>query len=217
MGAADIERVIANFVAGARAAFALGADAVELHAHGAYLLASFLSPRSNARADAFGGTQARRTEVLRRIVAGARAAVPPTAPLIVKINGAAGGPAGLAPAEAAEAARICRAAGADAVEVFGGMPARGRAPPRAHLAAVRAAVDAVVIASGGFVELAEMEAAVARGDCDLVALGRPLIRQPGLVRRFRDGTAAAADCIGCNGCVKWTSVRENPLKCVAKK
>jgi 2,4-dienoyl-CoA reductase-like NADH-dependent reductase (Old Yellow Enzyme family) len=218
MSHADIDRVIQNFVSGAQAAFSNGADVVELHSNSSYLLARFLSPKSNHRTDEFGGTQAARTEVHRRIIAGIRKAVLPTRPILVKMNGFARGPTGLSVPEAVEAAKICEAAGADGIEVFAGMPRRGKRVNRAHTAAIRKDVKAVVIASGGFVQLKDMEDAVARQKyCDMVSLSRPLIRQPDLVKLFRDGKVTGADCVGCNRCQKATSVKENPLRCVRKK
>jgi 2,4-dienoyl-CoA reductase-like NADH-dependent reductase (Old Yellow Enzyme family) len=136
----------------------------------------------------------------------------------VKFNGIAEGPTGLTAAEAVEIAAILRAAGADGLEVFGGMPPKGKPAKREHIRAIRKATDAVLIASGGFLDVEEMARAVAEEKiCDFISLSRPLIRQPDLVKRFRDGTAKVADCISCNGCLKWTSMGEKPLKCVAKK
>jgi 2,4-dienoyl-CoA reductase-like NADH-dependent reductase (Old Yellow Enzyme family) len=218
MSRADIDRAIQNFISGAQLAFSNGADVVELHSNGGYLLASFLSPKSNHRTDEFGGTQAARTEVHRRIIAGIRKAVLPTHPILVKLNGFAGGPTGLSVPEAVEVAKLCEAAGADGIEVFAGMPPGGKKVNRAHTSAIRKAVKAVIIASGGFVELKDMEDAVAvQKYCDMVSLSRPVIRQPDLVKLFREGKVTRADCIGCNGCSKATSIKENPLRCVLKK
>jgi 2,4-dienoyl-CoA reductase-like NADH-dependent reductase (Old Yellow Enzyme family) len=218
MSAADIERVIGSFVSAAQTSYSVGADVVELHASGAYLLASFLSPKTNHRNDGYGGSQTKRTEILRQIVSGIRAVALPTAPLLVKVNGIADGPAGLTVEEAAEVAAIARGAGVDGIEVLGGIVAKGKAGPRNHVRAIRKATDAVVIASGGFLSIEDMEKAVF-GDkiCDLISLSRPLIRQPDLVRLFKEGRTRQADCISCNGCLKWTSIGEKPLKCVAKK
>jgi 2,4-dienoyl-CoA reductase (NADPH2) len=55
MDGGDVERVIAAFAAGARRAKEAGFDAVELHGGTGYLLTQFLSPRTNLRADGWGG------------------------------------------------------------------------------------------------------------------------------------------------------------------
>jgi 2,4-dienoyl-CoA reductase-like NADH-dependent reductase (Old Yellow Enzyme family) len=213
MSQPDIERVIRNFINAAKTSYSLGADVVELHSSGPYLLASFLSPKTNHRNDDFGGTQKKRAEILRRIVSGIRAVVLPTAPLLVKVNGSDSGPSGLTIDEAVEVATICRSAGVDAIEVFGGMPAKGKAGQRDHVRAIRKATDAVIIASGGFLNIEEMEkAVVGEKICDLISLSRPLIRQPDLVKLFKEGKTRQADCVSCNGCLEWTSIGEKPLK-----
>jgi len=75
-----------QFVAGAKQAFDAGFKGVELHAAHGYLLAQFLSPRSNLRTDAFGGTPAKRAAVLLRIITAIRAATSPAFCIGVKLN-----------------------------------------------------------------------------------------------------------------------------------
>jgi 2,4-dienoyl-CoA reductase-like NADH-dependent reductase (Old Yellow Enzyme family) len=218
MSRADIERVIRDFIFAAKSSYSLGADVVEVHSNGGYLLASFLSPKSNHRTDEFGGTQSKRTEILRQIISGIRTVVLPTVGLLVKFNGFQGEPSGLTVEEAVEVAKICEAAGVDGIEVFGGVLPKGKEKGKDYLRAIRKETNAVIIASGGFLTLEEMEeAVVGEKSCDLISLSRPLIRQPNLVKLFKEGKIRKAECIGCNGCMKWTSLGEKPLKCVAKK
>jgi 2,4-dienoyl-CoA reductase-like NADH-dependent reductase (Old Yellow Enzyme family) len=205
MNHSDIDRVVANFVRAARMAFSIGVDAVQVHASGPYLLAQFLSPNLNHRSDAFGGTQAKRTEVVRRIISDIRRAVMKTQPLLVKINGT------VAVDDLVQTAKICADAGADAIEVLD-----HQSGGSSRLRAIRRCVGVPLISSGGFRELEHMEEVVREGVCDLVSLSRPLIRQPDLVALFRQGKVKVAQCIGCSGCLAWTSMRENPLRCVAK-
>jgi 2,4-dienoyl-CoA reductase-like NADH-dependent reductase (Old Yellow Enzyme family) len=77
--------------------------------------------------------------------------------------------------------------------------------------AIREAVEIPVIAVGGLHRLADLEGALARGDADLVSMGRPLILEPDLPAKFRDGRSKAARCIRCNFCGVIDEAR--PLRC----
>jgi hypothetical protein len=55
--------------------------------------------------------------------------------------------------------------------------------------------------------LSVMEAAVAEGKCDMVALSRPFIREPDLVNKLRSGRSVRAECISCNQCFDETGIR----------
>jgi 2,4-dienoyl-CoA reductase-like NADH-dependent reductase (Old Yellow Enzyme family) len=63
-------------------------------------------------------------------------------------------------------------------------------------------VGVPLICVGGMRSLGVMESAVESGGADLVALCRPLIREPDLPRKLRDGTASRAACVSCNGCTR---------------
>ncbi|HEY0180530.1 MAG TPA: oxidoreductase, partial [Dokdonella sp.] len=83
---AGIEKIVADFRAAAVRATAAGFELVEIHAAHGYLLHEFLSPLSNRRDDAYGGTLANRARVLREIVAAVREVWPPPAPLFVRVS-----------------------------------------------------------------------------------------------------------------------------------
>ena len=77
---------------------------------------------------------------------------------------------------------------------------------------VRSAVTVPVICTGGFQTGSVIEAAIARGDCDAVSIGRPLIANNDLVDVFRRGQdRAERPCTYCNRCL--VNVVENPLGC----
>jgi 2,4-dienoyl-CoA reductase-like NADH-dependent reductase (Old Yellow Enzyme family) len=58
-----------------------------------------------------------------------------------------------------------------------------------------------VIGLGGFRTFRSMESAVLKGRADLVSLSRPFIREPALVRLFREGAVSKSECISCNKCL----------------
>src|SRR3546814_19691853 len=73
MTRADMDRVVADFVAAARRAGRAGFDMLEVHAAHGYLLASFITPLTNHRADEYGGSLDKRLrfplEVFHRVPA----------------------------------------------------------------------------------------------------------------------------------------------------
>ena len=84
----DIEAVIEGFARCAKVLVDAGFTGVQLHAAHGYLLSQFLSPRSNQRADQWGGALENRARLLLACVARVRAAVGPRVPISVKLNSA---------------------------------------------------------------------------------------------------------------------------------
>ena len=85
---AQIEAIIARFVNSAQLAEQAGFDGVQIHAAHGYLLSQFLSPLSNVRTDAWGGSLANRARLLLEIVRQVRAAVSADFTVAVKLNSA---------------------------------------------------------------------------------------------------------------------------------
>src|ERR1700756_3720570 len=81
-----IQKIISAFTTAARRACEAGFRVIEIHAAHGYLLHEFLSPLSNQRTDAYGGSFENRTRLLREIVAAVRGAWPERAPLFVRIS-----------------------------------------------------------------------------------------------------------------------------------
>jgi 2,4-dienoyl-CoA reductase-like NADH-dependent reductase (Old Yellow Enzyme family) len=210
----EIWSLIDAYVAAMARAKAAGCDGVQLHiAHG-YLLSAFLSPHTNRRTDAWGGSLENRCRILQEIVTRGRRAVGPVFPVLAKVNTTDGfaGEGYLTLADVVTAVRWLAAWGVNAVEVSGGhREAKGvmsrtdvETPEQeAYFAgaarAVKAAMDVPVILVGGLRSLSVMEQVVASGTADLVALSRPFVCEPDLVNRLRAGQAGAI-CSSCNAC-----------------
>ncbi|KAB8349864.1 hypothetical protein FH972_023877 [Carpinus fangiana] len=88
MTAADIETVVGQFQRAAQLSHQAGFKGVELHAAHGYLLAQFLSPLSNTRQDAWGGTPAKRAKIVCDVVEAIRQVVPKEFAVGIKINSA---------------------------------------------------------------------------------------------------------------------------------
>jgi 2,4-dienoyl-CoA reductase-like NADH-dependent reductase (Old Yellow Enzyme family) len=117
----DMERIAAEFVAGARLAKDAGFDAVEIHMGHGYLLSQFISPRYNRRRDEYGGNAAQRTrypaEILKRVLD----AVGKDLAVTCKICVTEGYKGGAGAAEAVEVAKVLEREGAHLLVLSGGM------------------------------------------------------------------------------------------------
>jgi 2,4-dienoyl-CoA reductase-like NADH-dependent reductase (Old Yellow Enzyme family) len=67
--------------------------------------------------------------------------------------------------------------------------------------AVRAATGAPIVLVGGMRTIGTMERLVRDGEADFIALARPLIREPDLVRQLVEGRTGRVDCTSCNLCL----------------
>lgn len=181
---ADLARLRDAFADAARRAGRLGIDAVQIHAAHGYLLHEFLSPLSNRRTDAYGGSLENRMRFPLEVYDAVRAAFPADRPVTVRVSGTDWAPGGWDIEETVALARALEARGCAAIHVSsGGLDAGQKIPvgpnyqvPLAR--AVKAAVSIPVIAVGLITEPEQAEAIVATGDADLVALARTVLYDP---------------------------------------
>lgn len=124
MQADDIARTVQHFGDAVRLAGDCGFDAVELHAGHGYLISQFLSPWTNRRTDAYGGSLEGRLRFAREVMAEVRRAAGNTLAVLVKTNLRDGFPGGLELEEAVQVAQALEAEGADALVLTGGFVSR---------------------------------------------------------------------------------------------
>jgi 2,4-dienoyl-CoA reductase (NADPH2) len=195
----DLDWVVERFVDAARRAQRAGFDGIELHGGHGYLLHAFASPASNTREDRWGGSVEGRAELLGTVVRAVRAAVGPDFPLWARLGMfEAHRDPGQRPDDALVTMGLAVDAGLDAVHVTAyGEPmvatgiVDGHTPhvPGALLpyaALARRELGVPVIAMGRLTPEAA-EQAIADGHADLIAMGRPLIADPDLPNKLRDG------------------------------
>lgn len=184
MTAHDIEAVTAAFVTAAARAKAAGFRVIEIHAAHGYLLHEFLSPLSNQRDDAYGGSFANRTRLLREVVTGVRTAWPEQAPLFVRISATDWVAGGWSVDESVELARQLKPLGVDLIDCSsGGNAARATIPigpgyqtPFAEQIRREAAV--LTGAVGLITAPLQAEHIVGTGQADVVLIARELLRDP---------------------------------------
>jgi 2,4-dienoyl-CoA reductase-like NADH-dependent reductase (Old Yellow Enzyme family) len=184
MTAADIDDVLAAFVAGAKRAVRIGFDAVELHAAHGYLLHSFVSPISNTRSDGYGGSMERRMRFPLDVVRAIRAVIPKGTPLGARMTGNDWQEGGLVPDDAVVFAKALKKAGLDYVCVSsGGITADTRPTMVAGLNvgfAARVKREAAIATRtvGLIATPKQAEAIVASGKVDMVAMARAFLDDP---------------------------------------
>jgi 2,4-dienoyl-CoA reductase-like NADH-dependent reductase (Old Yellow Enzyme family) len=166
------------FVDATRRALTAGFDLVEVHAAHGYLLHQFLSPLSNHREDAYGGSLEGRMRFPLEVVEAVRAAWPAERPLVVRVSAVDGSSEGITLDDTVAFARELKARGVDAVDVSGGgigggwEHALGYGYQVPFAARIRAEADIPTMAVGLIVDARQAEAVVADGAADLVALAR---------------------------------------------
>ncbi|HEU5040894.1 MAG TPA: tRNA-dihydrouridine synthase, partial [Gemmatimonadales bacterium] len=163
---------------------AAGFDLLELHlAHG-YLLASFISPLTNRRADEYGGPLANRMRYPLEIVSRVRAAWPAAKPLSVRISATDWAPGGMEAQDAVEVARMAVAAGADIVDVSAGQtvpeakPVYGRQFQTPFSDRIRHEARVPTMTVGNISSAADVNTILAAGRADLVVLARAHLYDP---------------------------------------
>ena len=185
MDRADMDRVRDEFVAAARAADAAGFDMIEMHAAHGYLLASFLSPITNKRDDAYGGALENRLRFPLEVFGAMRAAWPADKPMSVRISAHDWmGEEGVTPEEAVAIAAAFKAAGADAINVSSGQtdkaeqPVYGRMFQAPFSDRIRNELDVPTMVAGNIYEPDHVNSILMAGRADLVLLARPHLSDP---------------------------------------
>jgi 2,4-dienoyl-CoA reductase-like NADH-dependent reductase (Old Yellow Enzyme family) len=229
MSERDILHTIQAFADAAGRAKEAGFDAVQLHSAHGYLIHAFNSPASNWRSDAWGGTLARRTHFLEAVTAAVRDVVGDDYPVFVKLGAVDFCRDGLTEDDGVEIISHLAEMGLDAVEISGGIahPAARRSKSAGNVRPgilsqdreayflsiarkARYATDVPIILVGGMRSREVMEQILDQGSADMISVCRPLIREPDLPNRLRDGQPAAT-CISCNQC--WPREGELGISC----
>jgi len=180
----DMARVREAFVAAALRAARIGFDAIELHlAHG-YPLHSFLSPISNKRTDAYGGSFENRLRFPLTVVQAVRAVLAPGIPLGARITGSDWLDEGITPDDAVALAKALKSAGLSfACVSSGGISSDARNPSTAGYNVpmaerVRREAGLAARAVGLIASPKQADAIVADGKADMVALARAFLDEP---------------------------------------
>jgi 2,4-dienoyl-CoA reductase-like NADH-dependent reductase (Old Yellow Enzyme family) len=181
---AGIERVKAGFAAAARRALAAGFDVVEVHSAHGYLLHEFLSPLSNHRTDAYGGSFDNRIRLLLETVDAVRSEWPANLPLFVRISATDWTEGGWDIEQSVALARLLPQHNVDLVDCSSGGNVSGATIPTGpgyqvpFAARIRSEAGIATSAVGQITSPAQADQIVRTGEADLVLLARQMLRDP---------------------------------------
>ena len=202
----EINSVKENFIHAAIRAKEAGFDGVQIHAAHFFFLSRFISPAVNHRNDEYGGSTQKRARILIEILEEIKKAAP-SLHVTVKINSSDFTFNGLDEKESLFICKMLAEAGIDSIEVSGnGTSVAGIRPHEnegyfANFAARLAEeVNAPVILVGGMRSLDFMNEVLNKTKIELISLSRPLLCEPDLPNKFKDGISSESKCVSCNRC-----------------
>jgi 2,4-dienoyl-CoA reductase-like NADH-dependent reductase (Old Yellow Enzyme family) len=232
MTTAEIGEVIKAFGASALLAKKSGFDAVQIHAAHGYLLSQFLSPFFNRRSDSYGGPIENRARIVIEVLKSVRSAVGRDYPVLIKVNSEDFVPNGLNVDEMLVVAKMLEMEGIDAIEMSGGTVYASGAfsairtgnfntPAKEVFYRVAAArfkegIKVPLMLVGGIRSPEVASQLVEEGLTDYISLSRPLIREPGLINRWKSGDMGRSRCISDNACFG-PAVKGEGLYCLREK
>ena len=207
----EIKTVIDNYVSATLRAKKAGFDAVELHGGMGYLINQFLSKATNKRNDEYGGSLENRVRFAREMILAIKETVGKDYPIIFRMSGDDFVEEGLKIGESVEIAKIIEQSGADAFNVSPGwheskIPIMLMSIPRMAYTflseRVKSQVKVPVTTSVRINTLKLAEEILDNEQADLVSIGRPLIVDPELPTKYKNGQLDdIRTCIACNqGC-----------------
>ncbi|HEY6821729.1 MAG TPA: bifunctional salicylyl-CoA 5-hydroxylase/oxidoreductase [Burkholderiales bacterium] len=180
----EMEKVLADFEKSARYADQAGFDMLEIHmAHG-YLLASFISPLTNQRKDAYGGPIENRMRFPLQVFKACRKIWPEKKPMSARISATDWAPGGLSGEDLISLTRMLKEAGCDLIDCSTGQtvptqkPVYGRMYQASYSDWVRNEVGIATMTVGAITTADQVNTLLAAGKADLVALARPHLANP---------------------------------------
>ncbi|HKH95227.1 MAG TPA: bifunctional salicylyl-CoA 5-hydroxylase/oxidoreductase [Beijerinckiaceae bacterium] len=181
---ADMDRITAEFVQAAERGERAGFDMLELHCAHGYLLASFLSPLTNRRGDAYGGSIENRLRYPLEVFDAMRAVWPKHKPMSVRISATDWAEGGVTGEDAVAIARAFAEHGVDLVDVSTGQTVREARPIYGRMFQtpfsdqIRNEAQVATMCVGNITSADQVNTILAAGRADLVALARPHLVDP---------------------------------------
>jgi 2,4-dienoyl-CoA reductase-like NADH-dependent reductase (Old Yellow Enzyme family)/thioredoxin reductase len=211
----EIQTLVRAYGRAAARAKKAGMDFVEIHGAHGYLITQFLSPFSNKRKDAYGGTEQKRLRFASEVYLAVRRAVGDAYPVTIRLSGDEMVDGGMTIRDAVKVARHLEGLGIDAFHISAGVYGsyvKGHMIPPMVIedgpllrlsAAVKKAVKVPIIAVGKLRTPEIVERALKTKQADFVAIGRTLLADPEWPNKVRANRLADINkCIACNqGCI----------------
>ena len=226
MDQSDIDEMIGKFAAAAGRAVEAGLDMVHLHGAHGYLLCAFLSPFSNKRDDAYGGSLSNRARFPLELIAAVRSAVGPDYPIGYRLSADEYVDGGLTIDETVEFSKLLVEAGIDLIDVSGGiyeslsMLLQGPEAPKGGFVRNAQLIKSAV-GDGAAVSVAQrlndpnLANEVLRSGIDFITLSRAFHADPYYVRRLEeDRPQDIIPCIACYHCSSLLMLSEH-VRCAS--
>jgi anthraniloyl-CoA monooxygenase len=226
MTRADMDALREQFVESTRRAAAAGFDWLELHCAHGYLLSSFITPLTNRRTDAYGGSLENRLRYPLEVFSAMRAVWPADRPMSVRISAHDWAEGGHTGDDAVAVARAFHAAGCDMIDVSSGQTTRAAKPVYGRMYQtpfadrIRNEVGIRTIAVGAISEADQANGIIAAGRADLCAVARPHLADPAWTLHEVARLQAAdprANHSGAEWPRQYTSGRDQMLREMAKQ
>lgn len=211
----EIYYIVHAFAQASRRAQESGFDGVEIHAAHTYLINQFLSPYYNRREDEYGGSLDNRMRFLLDIYTEIRKRVGNDFPILVKLTASEFFEGGLTFDETRLICKKLEEIGVDAIiisgnihgnasamigESFDGYTLQEEGYFHEYGDVISKDVTVPVITVGGLTDIDAIEAMAANTNIQYFALSRPLLAEPQLIKRWKEGNRAAVDCERCSKC-----------------
>jgi 2,4-dienoyl-CoA reductase-like NADH-dependent reductase (Old Yellow Enzyme family) len=211
----EIDYIVEAFAEAGRRVKESGFDGVEIHAAHTYLINQFLSPYYNRRTDEYGGSLENRMRFLIEIFTTMREKVGDDFPILVKLTATEFFEGGLSFEETKLICKRLEELGVDGIEVSGNIHGQAKAMVGnvfdehaiqeegyflEYAKIIAAEVKVPVITVGGFRDINNLEKILNETNINYFALSRPLLAEPGLIKRWKTGNRKPAICIRCSKC-----------------
>ena len=200
----DILRIEDDFVKAAVRAKKAGFDGVELHGAHFYLLSEFLSPLYNHRTDEYGGSDENRARIIIEILEKMRPAVGNDFIISMKIN-TEEGEGGITENGVITASKLAEKAGLDLIQLSGTKWFNERSKTPFYYEMGKKLADILnipVIVTGAARDLDNLNEILNNSNIKYFGLARPLICEPDLITKLKNGSTKKAKCVSCNTCLK---------------
>ena len=220
----EIMRIVKKYGEAAKRAQTAGFDCVEIHAGHSYLLSQFLSPLTNKRTDEFGGSPENRARFARLVMEEVRRQVGPFFPIFLRISADEFMEGGNTLDDCLDYLQYIQEE-ADVIDVSCGLNGSiqyqidsNHFPDgwRSYMArAVKDRYNKPCVTMGNIRDPHVAEDILARGDADLIGIGRGLIADPEWVNKVEFGDICdIRKCISCNiGCAGNRIGINRPIRC----
>ena len=212
--APEIRELVQAYAAAARRVKEAGFDMVELHGGTGYLLASFVSPRTNQRTDEYGGSLEARLRFPLQVLEATREAVGQDFPVGYRFLVNEWLPGGFGPPEDQTVAQALEKAGVAYLSIMGGtyesffLPeVIERTAQDGHMSEpasrIKQAVSVPVMTAGRITNPGLAEKILDQNQADMIGLARMILTDPDWVQKAREGRESEIlECrTGCDACV----------------